>query len=57
MCPGHKSNPYLNVVTRCNGILLANWALALCVCCGHAHDVIVHSTQCILVVSTQTAVN
>ena len=25
--PGHKSNPYLNVVIGCNGILPANGAL------------------------------
>ena len=32
VCPGHKSNPYLNVVTGCNGILLANGALQFCMC-------------------------
>ena len=48
VCPGRKFNPCLNVVTRCNGILPANGALAcvyvctvslcvrvcLCVWCG-----------------------
>ena len=34
VCPGHKSNPYLNVVTGCNGILPANGALACVYVCG-----------------------
>ena len=33
VCPGRKFNPYLNVVTRCNGILPANGALACVYVC------------------------
>ena len=47
VCPSHKSNPYLNVVTGCNGILPANGALACVYVC--TVSLCVHVSVCMSV--------